>query len=378
MIHIPPDAGQVLRFADAELCRLAPWMAEATVAIGPVEWAPVAAGLRPRRGPGHPEGFLLVGETGRYAVGAKTERGALYGVYALLERLGARWPHPGRTVQPEAGALPDLDEVVEPSYDLRGTYFRGLASTREVLTLLEWGARRGLNALQVENEDGVDREGLLQAAAQRGITLAFGPLEAWRTAGRCFKHSLGNPYGCSVNPALFQRVAGFDTAMEPYADLLSLGRPANLATVIRQDLEDYFRESYRAFFMAHNGPLSWWTCPLNFDVYARTLWDLNTDPAEVLVEHAGGDEGLERSLGLSEEAGAAALRNCDTSEHHAAAVTATAGVLPPGSLERALHAGDGVGAVRALESMPAERLGRFGEEIYLPLLRRRTHDAASR
>lgn len=315
MIHLPPGASPVLQFAADELRRAAPWLEQqAAIALGPPEWAPEAAGLGPRRVAGHPDGFLIVSDGDRCCLTAKSDRGALYAVYALLERIGARWPHPGACRPPEPGArLPRLDEHVEPSYDGRGICLNGPASTADVLELITWGARRGLNLVRATHPDGLDLEALGQAAAERAVTFETGPLaEASRTQGRCFKHSIGNPYGCTVNPALFRQFAGLKTAAEPYADLDTLGGPANLATVIRQDLEDCFRESLRSFYLVHSGARAWWTCPLNFDVYARTLWDLNTDPAEVLADFAGDNERLERDLGQAEEASGAALCACCT------------------------------------------------------------------
>lgn len=378
MIYLPPGAGPVLLFAAEELRRHAPRLAEASVALGPADWACETVGAEARRGPGHPEGFQLYGDGERYALASKTERGALYAVYALLERMGARFPHPGRTVSPTATDLPDVDEVAEPSYHVRGTYLNSPSTTAEVLALIDWSARRGLNAVRLQETEGLDLASVRSAAALRDLALEIGPPSSVSTEGRCFKHSLGNPYGCSANPGRFRQVAGRSVAAEPYADLLALGRPANLSSVIRQDLEDYFRESYRAFYLVHNGPLSWWTCPLNFDVYARTLWDLNTDPAEVLVDFAAGDDDLERSLGMAEEATAAALCACTTPEKRAKEVEATAWLLPPGSLERALHLSDWAGAAEALAALPPDRRGRFADEIFLPMLRRRLSDAASR
>jgi hypothetical protein len=194
------------------------------------------------------------------------------------------------------------------------------------------------------------------------------------SAGRCFRHSLGNPYGCRVNKAIFPRIAGHAVAAEPYADVGALGRPANLASVIRQDLEDYFRQSYLSFYLIHNGPISWWTCPLNFDVYARTLWDLNTDPAEALVDFAGGNDLLERRIGQAEEAGAAALCTCTDPVTKAEQVLSSTHLLPPQSLERALHSCDWAGALLALDAMDSHQQGRYGREV----LRKRWHHAASR
>jgi hypothetical protein len=378
LIKVAPGAGPVLLFAADELRRHAPWLEQATVAIGPAAWALDAAGLSPARAPGHRDGFLITGDGARYALAAGTERGALYAVYALLEQMGARWPHPGLAVPPADGALPAVRAWVEPGYDVRGTWLTGPTTTDEVLALIAWSGRRGLNALHVADPADLDTQALQAAAERRGIALTTGSRPApVLTQGRCFHHSLGNPYGCAVNPPLFRQITGKRVAAEPYADLLTLGRPANLATVIRQDLEDYFRESHLSFYLIHNGPLSWWTCPLNFDVYARTLWDLNTDPAEALEVYAAGDDDLERTLGRAEEAAAAALSACDTLAHREAAVTETSRLLPAESLERAIHTGDWAVAVQALEAMPPAQRGRFGDEVFLPLIKRRLSERAA-
>lgn len=316
MIHLPPGASPALRFAADEIRRAAPWLEQqAVIALGPPEWAPEAAGHAPRRVAGHPDGFLIVSDGERCCLTAKTDRGVLYAAYGLLERMGARWPYPGagaaRPVEPGT-ALPRLEEHVEPSYEGRGLCVSGPATTAELLELVAWGARRGLNLVRAAETGGLDLEAINQAAAERGITFETGPVDHMLlTQGRCFKHSIGNPYGCSVNPPLFEQIGGHAAAAEPYADLTALGGPASLPTVIRQDLEDYFRESVRTFYLVTSGGSeAWETCPLNFDVYARTLWDLNTDPAEVLADFAGEDERLERDLARAEEASGAALCAC--------------------------------------------------------------------
>jgi hypothetical protein len=86
------------------------------------------------------EGFALQTRGGDVAVAGGRQRGTMYGVYELLERLGCRWYALDQTVTPrrETLRIPPLDEIQQPSFESRDVLI--WEATRK-----DWAARNRLN-----------------------------------------------------------------------------------------------------------------------------------------------------------------------------------------------------------------------------------------
>lgn len=87
-----------------------------------------------------PEGFALKTSARRLIIAGGGERGTMYGVYALLEKLGCRWftREVSRIPRRKTILLGPLDEIEKPAFEYREPYFREACDR-------DWAARNRLN-----------------------------------------------------------------------------------------------------------------------------------------------------------------------------------------------------------------------------------------
>jgi hypothetical protein len=133
------------------------------------------------------EGFRRRATPGRVELHGDSPRGLLFGAYAMLEELGARWPWPGERATRPAGTR--LEENVEESPALAGRCLvlgeRGLVEEAE--QWIVWAARNRLNCLFVHVSTRRDptgaapeaawlkqRERAVALARERGMTIEHG------------------------------------------------------------------------------------------------------------------------------------------------------------------------------------------------------------
>lgn len=84
-------------------------------------------------------GFRLQGSAGAYIVSASDALGIQYGAYELLERAGLLFHHPEETVFPRQlclACIGTVDELIEPTYTMRGTHVHTLHPLEYESTLL--------------------------------------------------------------------------------------------------------------------------------------------------------------------------------------------------------------------------------------------------
>ncbi len=86
------------------------------------------------------EGFVLRTEGPRLIIAGGKQRGTLYGVYALLDKLGCRWFTPEVSVIPKRPTLliNRLNETQKPAFEYREPYFTEAADK-------DWAARNRVN-----------------------------------------------------------------------------------------------------------------------------------------------------------------------------------------------------------------------------------------
>jgi hypothetical protein len=146
-----------LRFAAAELARYLALLG------GPA--LPVAAGRQATPGTffltvdpalAH-DGFAIAGEDGALVIRGGQSRGVLYGVYALLERLGCRFLAPGRELVPRLAELrlPTARHAETPAFPVRNVFRNAVAPSHTepfafldpavTIPELDWLAKRRYN-----------------------------------------------------------------------------------------------------------------------------------------------------------------------------------------------------------------------------------------
>ena len=139
-------------------------------------------------------------------------RGALYAVYAWLERLGARWLWPGD----DGEFLPRMDSLPLEPLDIRQAAsfrYRGYHTTRYDPDTETWMARNKLNFLRSQAGEGIGREGMVRRSemgfhiifAYHNIgldaaALAANPEYAALIGGRRDAARGGNAWICLSNP----------------------------------------------------------------------------------------------------------------------------------------------------------------------------------
>ncbi|MBI4873606.1 MAG: DUF4838 domain-containing protein [Acidobacteria bacterium] len=87
-----------------------------------------------------PEGFVIRTVGRNLAIAGGRERGTMYGVYTLLERLGCRWytPEVSRIPKRTSVALDPMDETHRPAFEYREVFFTEAWDK-------DWSARNRLN-----------------------------------------------------------------------------------------------------------------------------------------------------------------------------------------------------------------------------------------
>ncbi|MCX6623222.1 MAG: DUF4838 domain-containing protein, partial [Acidobacteria bacterium] len=90
-----------------------------------------------------PEGFRLKTAAAGITISGGRQRGVMYGVYSLLERLGCRWftRDMSRIPKQKTIRVPALDVVERPSFEMR---WPGITEAMEP-EAKDWAARNKLN-----------------------------------------------------------------------------------------------------------------------------------------------------------------------------------------------------------------------------------------
>jgi hypothetical protein len=89
-------------------------------------------------------GFVLKTVGSRLVIAGGRERGTMYGVFTLLERLGCRWWYPGASTTPAMKTirLPPLDEQQAPALEYRDFLYGEMGDSEEAMV---WRARNKVN-----------------------------------------------------------------------------------------------------------------------------------------------------------------------------------------------------------------------------------------
>lgn len=137
-ICVPGGASPSQRRAAGELQRFLGQMTGATLPVVESTSGPAIV-LRSTEEFG-PEGFRLKTEGRNFVIAGSRQRGAMYGAYAFLEKLGCRWYAENCTRVPRVARLsiPEMDEVRRPAFEYREIFIT------EALRK-EWAARNRLN-----------------------------------------------------------------------------------------------------------------------------------------------------------------------------------------------------------------------------------------
>lgn len=147
------------------------------------------------------DGFVLSVSPDRIVIVGANERGALYGAYEVIERLGVRWywPGPENEFVPEVGdvALPAGTEVINPSFRFRHllAIFLGMTALKrdpyavrdwihpfqafpspQKEHLLDWGVKNRLNVVRMES---LEDEDTVAIFARRGGVAGLDSVHAW-------------------------------------------------------------------------------------------------------------------------------------------------------------------------------------------------------
>ena len=99
------------------------------------------------------DGFRVLWRDGTATIESRVERGLLFGVYSLLEKLGCRFlfPRPEWEVVPHLSALPALEAewTEQPILEFRGLCLYGVHAGTEAVTLqtIDWMAKNRFNLL---------------------------------------------------------------------------------------------------------------------------------------------------------------------------------------------------------------------------------------
>ncbi len=195
-IRIPPAAGEVLRFAAAELARYWRQMtgcALEVVADAQVQGAAIAMGRAPAPAPGEQRAYVMVIPQREGAVLAgESEAGALRAVYRFLEELGCRWsfhgPEEERVPALPPGELEVLEIVENPRFrvraytsDLHTWHYLERHHLEERLPadrcFIDWMAKTGANAfffIRHPFDTQLSVPELLPEFRKRGIAAEYG------------------------------------------------------------------------------------------------------------------------------------------------------------------------------------------------------------
>jgi hypothetical protein len=136
---------------------------------------------------GAADGFRRTATPNRVELHGDSPRGLLFGVYAMLEELGACWPWPGE--RPTAAEGNRLEEETRQAPELPGRclVLGERALVEDVESWIVWAARARLNSLFIHVGTGPDptgaapeaawrerRERALALAGERGVTIEHG------------------------------------------------------------------------------------------------------------------------------------------------------------------------------------------------------------
>lgn len=195
-VYVPAGAGEVERFAASELRRYVELMAGARLGTAPDQKPPhtISIGLRkhldagklPEPSPGA-DGYVLTISPEQIIIAGDNERGALYGVYDLLERMGCRWfvpaidPKDPEVVPKQATITLGSGQWAEaaPIKD-RILWASSLAFTirpEAAIAQLDWAAKNRYNGLswqcvpeKIDSDlEQMERDGILREMARRGM-----------------------------------------------------------------------------------------------------------------------------------------------------------------------------------------------------------------
>jgi hypothetical protein len=165
---------------------------EAAVAAAEIEKTLGAGGdghleIALSHGDGEKDGFRRRAQRQRLEIHGESPRGLLFGVYATLEQLGARWPWPGEGTPRVGGMALEDDSEHAPALPGRCLVLGERALVEAAESWIVWAARNRLNWLFVHvstrpNPTGAApedtwrdrRERALAAARARGIRIEHG------------------------------------------------------------------------------------------------------------------------------------------------------------------------------------------------------------
>lgn len=194
-IVVPANAGVVERFAAEELARYLERITGRRLTVRE-EGAATAAqqirvGISPEASRLGEDGFVLRSDGPRFFIAGQNARGTLYGVYALLEGLGCRWPEPGsaaevvpRLPRVDLKGIRDQQAPDLPHRCLRVRYWGDPANPVGEKDYIDWQAKQRMNYLYWIGGDEADTaesvetslkpfraSDLLQFVRQRGFII---------------------------------------------------------------------------------------------------------------------------------------------------------------------------------------------------------------
>src|ERR1051325_1094606 len=166
--------------------------------------------------PGTRDGFEFRVDKNTLQIIGANERSCLYGVYALLETVGWRFPAPGEERLEASGfraaAWRQLPKKTEAAFRFRGLSIVS-SSNQELQAAVDWMGKQRLNSIFVGHRgDNTQLKELLPALSQRGIRVETGghvldeflPLDSFAQHPEYFRIQDGkrreNGNFCSSNP----------------------------------------------------------------------------------------------------------------------------------------------------------------------------------
>jgi hypothetical protein len=114
------------------------------------------------------DGFRRRTTPGRLELDGESPRGLLFGVYATLEELGARWPWPGEEERPRTRASVEEERESVPALPGRCLVLGERALVEDAERWIVWAARNRLNSVFVHVSTAPRPAGAAPEAAWRG------------------------------------------------------------------------------------------------------------------------------------------------------------------------------------------------------------------
>ncbi len=178
-ISVSPTASPPERLAGRELSRYLEQITGAAFAV--VEEArPTGTCIRLAAEQGRVDGFRVEVAPDRIAISGSTPRGALYGAYDLLERLGCRWHYLGALGETvprlDRASLPVGSVAQEASFPVRSVFLGYPSYFERFEEWLDLFAKLRINGIAVHGIDWTtyDRDRYLPMIAERGFILEYG------------------------------------------------------------------------------------------------------------------------------------------------------------------------------------------------------------